>query len=176
MNLKYSISQVRQEVNELLQKYESRDPVALCQDLGISLYERNDFRDLKGMYAHVLGRPCIFIKADLPPELYRVVLAHELGHDRLHRELLSHFKILHDRTFFEWSSQPEMEANLFAAELLIPDDLFLERAYDGWDLDQLAASFGLPRELLSLKTLLLREQGLPFKLPDPAASDFLSKV
>ena len=55
------------------------------------------------------------------------VLAHEIGHSQLHRHLS--FFADSDKTLSEWYAQGphEQEANIFAAELLMPHDLFVRK-------------------------------------------------
>lgn len=55
----------------------------------------------------------------------RFVIAHELGHFELHREV-DPYEMCSDRAFRDWHrNRPhEAEANQFAAELLMPKDLF----------------------------------------------------
>jgi len=57
------------------------------------------------------------------------VLAHELGHLVLHRNL-EHFFSCNDGDFLDWhrKGSHESEANQFAAELLMPAELFSEKA------------------------------------------------
>ena len=60
----------------------------------------------------------------------RFVIAHEIGHFELHRELLNN-QIHNDdiKTLSEWYAKGphENQANKFAAELLMPSHLFLEK-------------------------------------------------
>ena len=53
------------------------------------------------------------------------IIAHELGHYRLHNE--SRLFLCDGMSFFSWQKDdnPETEANRFAAEILMPDNLFL---------------------------------------------------
>ena len=53
----------------------------------------------------------------------------------------------HRRSYF--IQQIEIEANTFAAELLLPDDI--EREYPGMTVDQIAAQLGVVPELIKLK-------------------------
>lgn len=59
----------------------------------------------------------------------RFVIAHELGHFKLHRNAKL-FSICDEKAFIDWhGSRPhEKEANVFAAELLMPAPLFEEEA------------------------------------------------
>lgn len=61
-------------------------------------------------------------------EKKRFVGAHEFGHYRLHDD--TEIYICTDEDFFDWHRQrpEETEANVFAAELLMPHDLFLAEA------------------------------------------------
>ena len=42
---------------------------------------------MKGMYRVVKRTRFIFLNRDLTPQMQRIVCAHELGHDQLHRDL-----------------------------------------------------------------------------------------
>jgi hypothetical protein len=59
----------------------------------------------------------------------RFVLAHELGHFELHRELNAYYSD-NENNFWEWKNDKiiESEANEFAAELLMPTEIFLSRS------------------------------------------------
>lgn len=176
MKWDYSFQRSHAAAQEILAQYASRDPERLYKPLGLSLYTCPDFQDLKGMYVWVEDRPCVFIKADLPRSHRDLILAHELGHHLLHQDLLAGLKILQDHSFMDMASQPEIEANLFAADLLIPDQDFLDLAEAGSSLDQLAVFFGQPVGLVQAKASLLHWQGIPLRLPERAAADFLLRV
>lgn len=176
MNWDYSIKIASEAAKELIDDQGTRDLKRLYKARDLVLYECPDFDELKGMYAQVGGRRCVFVKSDLPQNLKNLILAHELGHDMLHQELLDQVKILEDASFVDMGSGPEIEANLFAAELLIDDASFLEMAQAGYSLSQMAASFGQREELLALKALILERQGYDLRLPDRYAGDFLLRA
>lgn len=161
-----AIKRAAEAARTLWQEFGTGDPEELCAALGISLYARDNFQQLKGMYAVIEGRPCIFYKQDLDEQSRRLVLAHELGHDRLHRDLADKMILIQDRTFLDMSSRPELEANLFAAELLLDDKEFLDLAAEGLSLEQMACRFGYPQGLLYLKAELLKARGVPLQLPE----------
>jgi Zn-dependent peptidase ImmA (M78 family) len=60
----------------------------------------------------------------------RFVIAHELGHFELHKGLLNGIHVDTEKSLNEWfaTGSHETEANLFAAELLMPAPLFIEQA------------------------------------------------
>lgn len=69
----------------------------------------------------------IRVKAGLPPGRKRFTIAHEIGHAVLH-PLIAHSAEHSSRDFTIWNdSSEESDANVFAAELLMPDFLFKVR-------------------------------------------------
>ena len=75
-----------------------------------------------------------------------MVMAHELGHAVLHRKQNCYF--IRNKTLL-LTSKTEKEANRFAAELLVPDDLIYR--YEGFTIRQISYAEGLNEELLHLK-------------------------
>ncbi len=76
----------------------------------------------------------------------RYVCAHELAHNVLHD--IKQYDLLIHSTFFD-EDKVEVEADTFAAELLISDDVSIK--YPGFTLEQVAASENVPLELVKLK-------------------------
>lgn len=69
----------------------------------------------------------IRVKSDLSPERFRFTVAHEIGHSRLHAGGFID-RTDSNKTFGIWNdTSEEAEANTFAAELLLPKDLFVPR-------------------------------------------------
>ena len=68
----------------------------------------------------------------------RIVCAHELGHDQLHREFAAS-NTLQEFMLYDMNSIQEYEANVFAANLLLEDEAVLELVYDGYDIVRIAA-------------------------------------
>jgi Zn-dependent peptidase ImmA (M78 family) len=93
-------------------------------------------------------RGLVRLKADIAePGRKRFALAHELGHWLLHKEL-SQIRACTDQNMVAKykASAPEVEANYFAAELLMPEKLFtprLKKSRPSFELIRaLAAEFG----------------------------------
>ena len=106
---------IRLRVNNLIKKYNTSDPLKLCDKLNIHVLFR-DLGSLKGYYKHPRGVKIVVVNSELSEFTQKIVLAHELGHAILHSSrsvALMHNKILH------YSSTVENEANKFAAELLL---------------------------------------------------------
>ena len=68
---------------------------------------------------------------------------------------------------------PMCEANLFAAQLLLPDEEFLEYARRGWDVHAIAAALETDVNLAALKGDILAARGCPLR-PQPHKARFLS--
>lgn len=90
---------------------------------------------------------CVFVNSDIESEsIHKIVCAHELGHAILHPKINSSY--IGNYTLYS-SSKIEIEANTFAAELLLPDEI--DEEYKGMTIDQIAASLCVLPELLKLK-------------------------
>lgn len=79
--------------------------------------------------------------------LEKVVLSHELGHSKLHRKNYCYF---YGSTFFN-KAKEENEANTFAAELLVPDEII----YSNPDLTkkQIARMLGYTEMIMEFKNI-----------------------
>ena len=78
--------------------------------------------------------------------MQRFVCAHELAHSILHADL--NVPKLTRYTMFS-RDKFERQANAFAVELLLPDELL--REYPDCSIYQLAASYGVPQDFVELK-------------------------
>lgn len=74
-------------VNKLVKKYKTRDPFVLASCLNISTNLWPLHKDIKGLYQNFQRNKLIYINDNLLYEQQRIVLAHEIGHAVLHKEL-----------------------------------------------------------------------------------------
>lgn len=123
------------------------DPVKIAECAGIRIAIM-PLGEISGNYILIKRKRWIFINDNIPKDspLFKVVIAHELGHALLHRKencafIKSHTLLL--------TSGIEREANLFAAYLLITDDML--REYTGFTKDQFSNNTGYPIELIELR-------------------------
>lgn len=91
----------------------------------------------------------IHLNNSLEGPLRRFVCAHELGHSVLHPKLNTPF--LRRNTLFS-VDRVEREANSFAVELLVPDEEVMD-PYESTTVREVAATYGVPYELMRLKRL-----------------------
>lgn len=131
---------IRRRVNNLVNKWGTRDPKVLCRYLKITVIYR-DLGNIKGYYTKCLRRKFIFINENLDDFSKKLVLAHELGHALLHGK-----DVIMMKTCFCCckDSLYEREANKFAAELLIVED---EEEY----MKHIDIENGILEELVGLK-------------------------
>jgi Zn-dependent peptidase ImmA (M78 family) len=138
-------------VRNLVRKYCTRNPYFLAKELGIEIEEKYLSDDMpKGLFKKILRKKFVVlnltrINSDSEKEF---VLAHELGHAILHSSDEAFF--LHDHTFYQ-RGKFEIEANKFAAELLIDENYIDKCALFEMSLEQIACYYGVPKELVKVK-------------------------
>lgn len=70
-------------------------------------------------------------------------------------------------------SRPEYEANLFASEILLPDDIILALARDGYDIEQISKELCTDINLIALKVSSMNTRGYRFNNTMDAKCNFL---
>ena len=141
----------------LVNRFGTRDPFSIAKGLGIRLYWE-DFTVLKGMYRVIKRNRCIFINKNLSPALAKIVCAHEIGHDQLHRNAASDG--FQEFMLYDMNCRREYEANMVAAAILLPTEEVLSYIYEfGFDAEQIAQTMCSDINLVALKVADLRNSG-----------------
>lgn len=141
------MNNISKKVKNIIKKYKTRDPEEISKKMGINV-QYNSYDDLtKGYYINIKRNKYITLNSNLNEYEKKIVLAHELGHAALHSSKNIHF--IREFTLFP-TGVIEKEANKFAAELLICDDI-LENYPDYYTVDQIASCENVYKELLILK-------------------------
>ncbi len=112
-----TIEKIAQRCSALITKYGTRDPFELAKQLGVKIMFVNDLKELKGVYRVIKRNRWIFINANLPEDMQRLVCAHELGHDQFHRHLAKGDGLM-EFMFCDVQNTIEYEANVFAEKLI----------------------------------------------------------
>lgn len=146
---------IRVRVRNLVRKHGTRNPEIIAAELGIFI-QRKPFKKILGFYKKTLYEKSITVNSNLPESLQLLIIAHELGHALLHDSRL-------DEYIHQYSRVPrgkaEIEANKFAAELLI-DEKEIDKLYlQDMSIDQLSSYFGVPGELIEYKLFNKELQG-----------------
>lgn len=136
--------QIKQIVSYYCKKFNTRNPFEIADHLGI-LYQIGNI-GCSGCYMFLKNHRYIFLNQNLSEYETRLVMAHELGHAIMHRKENCYF--IRNKTLL-LNSKIEIEANIFAAELLIPDDIIRENR----DLttQQLSRLLGYEQALIELR-------------------------
>ena len=154
-----SAKQLSEAGEKLVKRCGTRDPFEIARQLGIEVIFHSNFGSMKGMYRVVRRNRFIFINRDLTPQMQRIVCAHELGHDQLHRNLAK-TGALQEFMLYDMTTKPEYEANIVAAEILLDTDEVLDYVYNyGYTSEQIARAMDTDINLVALKVAHLAETG-----------------
>lgn len=166
---------IYQKVNELMKKVGSREPLKIADELGIDIYYNGDFDKLLGFYTQVKKKRAIVINNRLDEYMARMVLAHELGHDALHRNYTK-TSPFQEFVLFDMKDNKEYEANVFAAHLLLDTDEILELAQDGLDVYSIASTMCVNINLVLIKISEMITLGYDLRMPLDTKKDFLRDI
>lgn len=147
---KMSNKWIYDKVENLTNKYTTRNPSELIKALGIKLYYIDEPDRLLGAYK-VIFRNRVILIANNIGDLKNIVLAHELGHDQLHRQYCINGAMFHENNIFNPTDIYEIEANIFASHLLISDEDLLNVLKETNDDKVMAYKLGVDINLLNLK-------------------------
>lgn len=143
---------IKRRAEKIREAYGTENPFIIAEGLGIVVLFRN-LGSLKGFYTIEKRIPYIVINSSLDEYTAKVVCAHELGHDRLHKRLARN-GMLNEYELYLVNTKTELEANTFAAHLLISDkDLSRARKEMNGSLviGEAAVILGTTPEILEIK-------------------------
>jgi len=146
------LSGIKATVQNLVKLHGSNDPFKIAEDKKIKLIFE-DLEDIYGYYHYYRRVQLIHINNKLEELIQRFVCAHELGHAIEHKKQNTAYLSKH--TLFS-TDRLEREANTFAVELLVNDEVLFDCIKSGYSLDQIAAIFGIPKQFMRYKTLTRR--------------------
>jgi len=135
---------IKEVVEKYVIKYSTRDPFKLARLLGIEVQLGNP--GCAGCYIFLKNHRYIFLNQSLPKHEMNLVMVHELGHAILHRKENCYF--MRNKTLL-LNSKKEIEANLFAMELLIDDSFIEENKH--LTIEQIARLSGYCEKLIELR-------------------------
>lgn len=138
---------VKTRANQIARKYKSRNPFEIVRGLNIILV-RCPLYDVRGFYQYFQRNNIIYLDESLSDQEQRFVLAHELGHMFLHKKANAIF--MDSKTQLN-TTKYETEADLFAIELLLPDDELLNYQESGMEAEQISRITGYCKDLIEMK-------------------------
>lgn len=157
--------------NCLVEKYGTKDPFTLADLLGVYV-RRLPLGNLKGFYKVMNKERHIVLNDSLEECEEKIVMAHELGHDQLHRKIATVYT-MSDSSLLYPSGKTERDSNIFAAELLLSDEI-MDYLYDNLTLEQLSRQLYVSSYFLQYKIYILSRKYPILKDTMPKlVSDFL---
>ncbi|MEK8212505.1 ImmA/IrrE family metallo-endopeptidase [Paenibacillus sp. FSL L8-0463] len=140
---------IKKTVAQLIKKHRTNDPFEIASQKNILvLFEL--LGDMLGYYNSSRRLQMIHINNTASQQDQRFTCAHELGHVILHPNVNTPF--LRRHTLYS-VDRIEREANQFAVELLMPDELLYESKHKNFTMQEAAVIYGVPSGLESLKKL-----------------------
>ncbi|MGI2748391.1 ImmA/IrrE family metallo-endopeptidase [Bacillus cytotoxicus] len=134
--------------NNLVKKHKTNNPYELAYFLNINVVEWDLHPDILGFYKYEQNNKWIILNANASEKEKEITCCHELGHAIMHtRDNTPH---LRRNTFFS-VGKLEQQANLFAIELLMPDEYWHVYAKEFKTIDAIAHHTKIPEDLLLLK-------------------------
>jgi Zn-dependent peptidase ImmA (M78 family) len=169
------IENIKKRADALVRRENTRDPIKIAEALGIAVRVKDLGGSVSAYYFCQSRIRNIVLSSALDDESVRIIAAHELGHDALHRDLLKN-RAVFEKGLFLSSAPLEYEANLFASELLIDDNILFELCSDGeLCFFEIASKLGVPPELLDFKFRFFPERKLKTLSPITAEGNVLRK-
>lgn len=136
-------------VEGLIKKCGTNNPFKIAKTLNIEIIY-SDMHNTLGFFSKYKRFKFIHLNQNTPKKLQTFVCCHELGHAIRHPDVNTPF--LKQHTLYS-TDRIERQANTFAVELLLPDQLL--REYSECGLYNIADMVGIPPKLINLKRLEL---------------------
>ena len=158
-----NVDYIINRANILVERFGTRNPERLAKYLGLVIMER-PFKKQKGAYKYMKRTGYIFLKENLPEPMRSIVLLHEIGHHLLHRKQAEVFQ---EFNLFDMAREPmEYEANLFASQVMLPDEDVVKFIFQGYTAGEIAESMNSDINLVAMKVADLSRRGYAFRVPD----------
>ena len=91
---------IYQKAKRIVLEAESRDPLRIAQDLGILVEYVDNLEELLGMYTYKWKTRIILLNSRMDECMTRMVAAHEIGHDILHRDIVKAGRCMQEFVLF----------------------------------------------------------------------------
>lgn len=143
---------IKETVIDLIEAYGTNDPFELCKELNIKIMKTDLGNEIKGFFQKISDQcRIIHINSYLTNYEERYICAHELGHAIMHSEISISFFIDNP---LQVKNKYELQADKFAAELLLPNnlrDFDCDYDFDDLNVEQICTCLGIPMRLLKYK-------------------------
>jgi Zn-dependent peptidase ImmA (M78 family) len=136
----------RDVAHNIISKYGTREPIELADRLNYIVIDFPLPAAIRGAVLRFRGNIAIGLNSSLDRQKKRETLAHEIGHAIMHNGIGFFFMVEHT---YQRIGSYEREANEFAAELLIPDEIL-------WNLREESVEY-------AAKTLMVSKELFTYK-------------
>lgn len=136
---------IKKKADLLVRRFKTRNPFEIVKGLN-AIVVFAPLIDTRAFYQYFQRNNIIYIDENLPYHEQMFECAHEMGHMFLHKKANAIF--MDTRTFMN-ANRYEKEADTFAMDLLISDDMLVE--YREYNIEQLSRLFGYEQRLLQLR-------------------------
>jgi Zn-dependent peptidase ImmA (M78 family) len=154
----------RRQAKKLRSKYEPNsrklDIIKLAETEGVRVLKKDFDDDISGLLLKTANGYVIGVNSKHPLYRQRFTIAHELGHFILHKEEVIHYDTepKEEGMFFRANgeiSNYETEANHFAAELLMPEDMVRQDFEKTPVINKLKDKYGVSDEAMKYRLVNL---------------------
>lgn len=160
---------------ELIAQCGTRDPAVIAKETGIDVNYSDRFTKLLGLYTNYNGQAIVMINDNLDAPMKRIVTAHEVGHNELHRHLVEEDGFM-EFNFLSATNQVENEANVFAAHLLLNNDEVFGLLRQGYDIGTVSKMMSTNINLLIIKIKEMNKLGYKIPFTNEHDSNFFNKI
>ena len=169
-----SYDSIYKKAREVIDTYKSRDPRDILERRGVHLIAFKSNTKLLGMYKIIKGVSFVFYNPFVDERIQNMVFAHELGHDIYHQANAK--KTLVEYEIFDIKSEMEIEANIFAAHLLLDEKKLMEDIIEGYTYNELASMHDVNVNLMIFKLNEMHRMGMPIRKEGPNQADFFKEI
>lgn len=138
---------IKRVADRIANKHLSRNPFQIAEDMGYIVI-RTPLSGIRGYYQHVLRNHIIYVSSEIPEHEQVWVCAHELGHATMHGGLN---RLFMDAKTLMVSNKYEIEANRFAAFLLLGDDMIAGYFVNRYTAAQISSETGIEESIVSYR-------------------------
>lgn len=165
---------IYQDVIKLIKKHGTNNPKTILKERGVQILPFPQATKLLGMYYYFQRVPFVYYNPNLDNRMLRMVHAHELGHDMYHRKYANGNLV--EFELFDINSELEMEANIFAAHLLLSENEIRELAKQGYTYSQLASAFNVNVNMMAFKLMEMKRRGENIHFSEKPDRSFFKEI
>lgn len=166
--------QVFHQASRLIKKFETRDPLEICDGLKIRVYTV-PLNDLLGMYTFQWNHKIILLNDRMDDDLQRMVTGHELGHAVRHTAYAKSDG-LREFSLFNMKDILEYEANAFCSHLLMSSEEIYDLCMQGYDVIRIASEMHTNVNLVLIKLQEMSKLGYNLTAPLSPESAFFKHI